>query len=209
MLEFLRGNASNRKLRLFACACCRRIWHLLTNERYRLAVELSEQAADGLITDEHIEDAWLDWIDSDEDFGRGGDAMVAALAATGVSVRWDFVDAHQHAISAATGVHPYYLDPANPAVAVELEAQTHLMRCIVGNPFRPVALDPAWLTWHNSIIPKLAHAIYDERAFDRLPILADAIEEAGCTDADVLAHLRGPGPHLRGCWVVDLILEKE
>jgi hypothetical protein len=67
---------------------------------------------------------------------------------------------------------------------------------------------PVWLCWHGGTIPKLAQAIYDERAFDRLPVLADALEEAGCTDADLLGHLRGPGPHVRGCWALDLLLGK-
>jgi hypothetical protein len=64
------------------------------------------------------------------------------------------------------------------------------------------------LAWRDSTIRKLAKSIYDDRAFDRLPLLADALEEAGCTDADILAHCRGDGPHVRGCWVVDLILGK-
>ncbi len=74
-----------------------------------------------------------------------------------------------------------------------------------GNPFRPVALDPAWCT---STVVALARGIYDERAFDRMPILADALQDAGCDSADVLTHCRGPGPHARGCWVVDLVLGK-
>jgi hypothetical protein len=84
-----------------------------------------------------------------------------------------------------------------------------LLRDIFGNPFRPVALDPAWLAWRGRTIPKLARAIYDERAFDRLPILADALEEAGCTDADLLGHLRLPAVHVRGCFAVDAVLRKE
>ncbi len=91
----------------------------------------------------------------------------------------------------------------------EERAQCGLVRDIFGNPFRPVALDPAWLAWNDGTVPKLAQAIYDERAFDRLPLLADALEDAGCTDAEILAHCRGPGPHVRGCWVVDLLLEKK
>ncbi|HET6572444.1 MAG TPA: hypothetical protein VFG68_02490 [Fimbriiglobus sp.] len=80
-----------------------------------------------------------------------------------------------------------------------------LLRCIVGYPFRPVACDPSWRT---STVVGLAEAIYADRVFDRLPILADALEDAGCTHPDVLAHCRGDGPHARGCWVVDLILGK-
>jgi hypothetical protein len=89
----------------------------------------------------------------------------------------------------------------------EAWSQQHipLLRCIVGNPFRPVVFDPAWRT---ETAVALASAIYAERAFDRLPILADALEEAGCDNTDVLAHCRGPGPHARGCWVVDGVLGK-
>jgi len=67
---------------------------------------------------------------------------------------------------------------------------------------------PAWLSWSSGIISKLAQAIQADQAFERLPVLADALEEAGCTDAAILAHCRGPGPHVRGCWVVDLLLGK-
>lgn len=79
------------------------------------------------------------------------------------------------------------------------------LRCILGNPFRPVAfLD----SWRSEATVALASAIYADRAFDRLPVLADALEEAGCDYPDVLAHCRGPGPHSRGCWVVDGVLGK-
>ena len=73
------------------------------------------------------------------------------------------------------------------------------------NPFRHVALDPAWLLPRSV---NLAQTIYQERAFDRMPELADALEEAGCHDADILGHCRQPGPHVRGCWVVDAILDR-
>ena len=88
-----------------------------------------------------------------------------------------------------------------------------ILRCIFVNPFRPVSLDPAWRT---PTVTALATATYEERILpagtldpDRLAVLADALEEAGCDNADILAHLRGPGPHVRGCWVLDLLLEKE
>jgi hypothetical protein len=69
-------------------------------------------------------------------------------------------------------------------------------------------VETIWLSWNDGIVPKLAQAIYDDRVFDRLPILADALEEAGCTNADILNHCRQPGEHVRGCWVVDLLLGK-
>jgi hypothetical protein len=88
--------------------------------------------------------------------------------------------------------------------------QCQLLRDIFGNPFRPLPrLNPSWLAAEGGTVPKLAASIYEERAFDRLPILADALEEAGCDAAELLTHLRGPGPHVRGCWAVDLLLGKE
>jgi hypothetical protein len=69
-------------------------------------------------------------------------------------------------------------------------------------------INPIWLRWNDGTVVKLAQSIYDERRFTDLPILADALEDAGCADADILAHCRGPGPHVRGCWVVDLLLGK-
>ena len=77
---------------------------------------------------------------------------------------------------------------------------------VFGNPFRPAGLDAAWRTAN---VVNLAKVIYDERRFDDLPVLADALEEAGCDNTDLLSHLRGPGPHARGCWALDLILDKE
>src|SRR5207244_889434 len=92
------------------------------------------------------------------------------------------------------------------AFAEESRRQIALCRCIFGNPFRPVTVNPEWLT---STVIELARGIYDERAFDRLPILGDALQDAGCDNEDVLNHCRGDGPHARGCWVVDLVLGKE
>jgi hypothetical protein len=87
----------------------------------------------------------------------------------------------------------------------EAKAQAELLRDLVGNPFRPAALDPSWLT---AAVKALAQVIYEERRFADMPVLADALEEAGCTNADILAHCRSGGEHARGCWVVDLILAK-
>jgi hypothetical protein len=93
---------------------------------------------------------------------------------------------------------------SNPAVR---KPAPRLLRDIFGPlPFRAVTVDPRWLT---STAVALARTIYEDRAFDRLPILADALEEAGCDNTDVLSHLRGDGPHVRGCWVLDLVLGKE
>ena len=88
----------------------------------------------------------------------------------------------------------------------EWTGQAFLLRDIFGNPFRPITLDPRWLT---STVVDLAQAIYNERAFDRMPILSDALMDAGCDSEDIILHCRGDGPHVRGCWVVDLLLGKE
>jgi hypothetical protein len=95
-----------------------------------------------------------------------------------------------------------------PTYFGERKVQCALLRDIFGNPFRPAAFNPAWRAWRDGTLTHLAQAIYDDRAFDRLPILADALEEAGCADRGLLDHCRGPGPHVRGCWAVDLVLGK-
>jgi hypothetical protein len=120
------------------------------------------------------------------------------------------------ALAAVTNPGGRYSDPAFcSSQAAEERSQCDILRCIVGNPFRPVTLSPAILDWNDSVVVRLAQAIYEqrimpERSLDNglLAILADALEEAGCTDTDILGHLRGPGPHVRGCWPVDLCLGK-
>jgi hypothetical protein len=124
------------------------------------------------------------------------------------------------ALALATGRHGFALSPARLCgeaasyaaraarrPAFEQVAQAAVLRDIFGPlPFREVVMDPLLLTWKAGVVVKLAQAIYNEMAFDRLPVLADALEEGGCDNEDVLAHLRGPGPHARGCWVLDLVL---
>jgi hypothetical protein len=90
----------------------------------------------------------------------------------------------------------------------ELRAQAGLLRDVVGNPFQPGAAKATRLTGDDSAVVKLAQDIYDERSFNRMPILADALKDAGCEDADILAHCRQKRKHVRGCWVVDLLLGK-
>jgi hypothetical protein len=92
----------------------------------------------------------------------------------------------------------------------ERAVQAHLLRCVIGNPFHPrPGAHTSLLEWQDGIVRRLAQAVYNDRDFGRMPILGDAVEEAGCTDADILSHLRSPSPHVRGCWVLDLILDKK
>jgi hypothetical protein len=92
-------------------------------------------------------------------------------------------------------------------IGVQAEVNVHhtFFNDIFGNPFRPVAFDPAWRT---STAVGVATGIYEDRAFDRMLILADALQDAGCEDDAILSHCRGDGPRVRGCWVVDLVLQK-
>jgi hypothetical protein len=122
-----------------------------------------------------------------------GDAETAVYLSSGGYLQWFFEGG---------------TDIAEVPHAVEVAAQVALLRDLFGNPFRPASIDPSWLTWNGGTVPRMAKAIYNDRRFGDLPILADALEEAGCTDAGILTHCRSEGPHVRGCWVVDLILGK-
>jgi hypothetical protein len=113
------------------------------------------------------------------------------------------------AVACATldaGSNPF---AATAAKRGELAAQCHLLRDLFGNAFNPVNHNSAWPEWNDGALVRLAQGIYDDRAFDRLPTLANALEDAGCAEPDLLSHLRSPGPHVRGCWAVDLLLGKE
>lgn len=228
---------SDRKLRLFACACCRSVWHLLTDERSRRAVEVAEQHADGQATDAELAAAWAAaWAAAGD--AAGDPFRAAARAATWYSASraaawaaaWD--TAWAAAWDAARDAAKDVAWAAGEDTAWKM--QSNVLRCIFGNPSRPMLVpqgtwiwtnpqgvvdehgcNPApwlpkhWLTWHDATVPRLAQAIYDNRTFDRLPILADALEEAGCDNEDILAHLRSLDPHARGCWTLDVILGKE
>jgi hypothetical protein len=221
MREFLRKRKYDRKLRLFAVACCRPLWHLL-GEQGRGLVEAAERYADRVgRTSELIDrvqatfgEAGLDPVPAGArtraDRRARSRALARALAAEAARAAGGY-----SGFSAALGV----LRPAAVAakrdfrppavrgrlVTAERRAQASLLRDTVGNPFRPPPACPPEMT---SVAARLAAAIYEGRRFGELPLLADALEDAGCTDADLLGHLRGPGPHVRGCWAVDLLLAK-
>jgi hypothetical protein len=233
MLEFLRGKASDRKLRWFACACCRRIWHLLPKV-VRKAVLAAERCAEGLAGEQALRHA-----NRTQSLAfRRPYMMAARLTIIVTEYRGEYM-AQQTAecVSDLLGeraVQEAGLEPnwrasdygkwqkdaaqlrrkggasqvANEASIPERVAQASLLRDICGNPFRPLALDPSCLRWNDRLVVRLAQAIYDGRSFQDLPVLADALEEAGCADPDILGHCRGGGGHVRGCWVVDAILGK-
>jgi hypothetical protein len=233
MLEFLRGKASERKLRLFAVACCRRVSHLLKDERSRVAVEVGERYADRLATKDALDEARENSSDASGAAHRAATAAGwsantwiangAANAAYGVCGHWQnwlsdsrLFETPIWAARATAGPEvEHVLSDAARADGFENEQDTQcqLLRDLVGPmPFRSVGLDQAILQWNDGRVAKLARTIYDESRFDLTPILGEALQDARCDDAEILAHCRGPGPHVRGCrgcWVVDLLLGKE
>lgn len=195
MLDFLQDKASERKLRLFACAWCRCVWVSLTEKPFRDAVEVAERFADGSASKNDLAAARKT---SGAALERCGLAGVAGPAYSALGCAWSTT--RMPVMSAA--MYPTWVFNQE----AEKQQQASMLRDLVGNPFDSVPVDPSWLT---PAVVKLAQSIYDKRAFNRLLLLADALEEAGCADTDILGHCRQPGPHVRGCWVVDMLLGKE
>jgi hypothetical protein len=190
MLNALAGRASDRKLRLFACACYRRVWGL-TDPMMHEAVAFAEAAADGLAPPAELEARWLTWRPPE---GEASWLLSPhAAEAASESAKW------------SANIRAIRLGHRGGLQNEEWAYQADLLRCVFGNPYRPVAADPAWRT---SAAVTLARAMYDSRDFAAMPLLADLLEEAGCPAA-VSEHCRGEGPHVRGCWVVDLLLGRE
>jgi hypothetical protein len=230
MIEFLRGGASDRKLRLFAVACCRRVWHLLRDERSRQSVEVAERYADGLATDDELNDGRENSSDASSEAHRAAMAAgwsrgtwianAGANAAYGACGHWQnwlsdtrLFDTPVWAARATAGPEvEHVLTDAAQAEGFdnEQEKQCQILRDIFGpTRFRCVELGRTIVQWNGGTIIKMAQAIYDDQTFDRLPILADALEDAGCDDGDILAHCHGAVLHVRGCWVIDCVLGKE
>jgi hypothetical protein len=213
MLAYLRGTASDRKLRLFACSCCRRVWALLIDPASRAAVEFSEAHADaglrgrrGFPAVRRAAHLALRAAQRAAE-GAGPEArhavqarVLAAYAVDGLTAP---VQAAAVANNLARAIRVLRGVALRSGACPEQEQQAGLVREQFGNPFRCVAVEPQWL---SSDVVALARGIHAEGAFDRLPILADALQEAGCEEGPLLAHCRGPGPHARGCWAVDLLL---
>jgi hypothetical protein len=218
MLQFLNDRASERKLRLLACACCRRLYHLSTDERVWDAVAIAERFADGLVTDAERSNARKSAQQAAQ--SRAVTRRPTLSKSERRTASMAYYATARGATEAAYGVLRLAIEPpiwragghnACDWKAIKTsETATHaaILRDIFGSPFHSLILDPSWLSWNDGTIVKLARVIYDECAFERLPILADALEESGCTNPEILNHCRQPGEHVRGCWVVDLILGK-
>lgn len=230
MLEFLQRKASDRKVRLFAVACCRRVWPSLEHAEFREAVEKAESFADGLIEEAEMiqarERALAIFVGLHGKHDGPGAALSASASpgprkpfferiADALDPPWweDELDrgdplgpalvTARHAARAAADWQGQKGTPDAPARLAEQKEQAGLVRCIFGSPFRP---RPASGTWLSGEARSRAEAIHAERAFDRLPQLADTLEASGSTNADIIEHCRSGRVHARGCWVVDLLL---
>jgi hypothetical protein len=222
MLDFLwgSGNVSGRKLRLFAVACCRLLRHLLSDKPYRHAVDVAERFADRLATASDLRAANRDCERvalQGEIEGSPGPMWLAGWFADAYGGARDtsgHPDAPAVAAWAATLPDPREAVelclPWVTALGVQPAVQAAVLRDVMHAPYRPVYLRASWRRWNDAVVQRMAEAIYEGRRFsaDRMGVLADALEEAGCTDPDLLGHLRGPGPHVRGCWGLDAVLGK-
>jgi hypothetical protein len=191
MQQFLEGKVSDRKARLYCCACCRHIWYLFTDRRTRNAVEVTELYADGMATVEDVGEAEAKVLRKFNMHEASFMGFIALFNPPSVSLV-----AEEAAKHSGWGVAPF----------------CDILRELFGNPFRATTLNPALRT---ADVVRLAEAAYSDRHLPSgrlnpacLAVLADALEDAGCADPDLLGHLRGPGPHVRGCWALDLLLGK-
>lgn len=218
MLEFIRPRTSERKLRLFACACASQLRHLLFDLRSVLALETAERCADGLASETELRGAEKAAFE----IARTADLRTTATdprwAATRAAARAAALDPFAAAMGAAfvatLGHAPWVFHPGGGVEhhgAEPARSQAHCLQCdnlreVVGNPFRSPWVEGEWLRWNDEIVARLALEIYQTSRFADLPVLADALEDAGCDCADLLDHLRRPAGHVRGCWAVDFLL---
>jgi hypothetical protein len=220
LLAAVLPTASERKLRLFACACARCFWDEFDHPRSRQAIEITERYADGLIGPNEYRIAAeaarsvarsvrVIWPHEQWEIrSRASEVRSLARDASQRNVRLSVRNAVRTALRLSHSDQRRAADGAKPRWSLESlqEELCNRFRDVFG-PSEP--LDSAVLAWNDRAVPHVAQAIYDERDFARLPILADALEDAGCTDDAILAHCRGGELHVRGCWVVDLILGKQ
>jgi hypothetical protein len=213
LLAVARERMSDRQRRLFAVACCRRATRGMHDNRSLRALEVAVRYADGRASDGELYAAQQDASEAYIDLRDSRLAMDSAIVWT----RQAELLAQAAALSVTAGI--YYAEDAADCVRWALLAangwrseqeeessQCRLLREMVGPVFRAPAVEPAWLAASDGAVRYLAELIDRDAAFDTLPILADALEDAGCSDEDILSHCRGGGEHVRGCWVIDRLL---
>jgi hypothetical protein len=249
MLAALPGKVSERKLRLFACACCRRAWHLLPEEPSRRAVEIAESHADGATTAEELAQAraaarQVTWGRIQQVHSLASTSCVSQNARSAWALVWaacaaeEAADAHvwsEWTPGVGQEVNPSQSLALRTAQVVswaktvaeeqglwskdglpslrnfddEEDYQCELLRDVFGSVICPVWIDPKWLSFRSGTVARMALAIHEEARFEDLPILADALEDAGCDSTRLLDHCRSSGPHVRGCWAVDALLRRD
>lgn len=226
LLTYLRGTATERQRRLFACACCRRVWDLMEDPSRRL-VECVERFVDGLAHASELRALWARApftgpfsTDAVTPRNDAADAAWYAAADDQCPCSCDGLDSRceqchgSGTVSGAdqcSGAAALALSGAatedwleqRKRFTVERRVHTHVLRDIVGNPFRASSLSPECLSWNDGCVGRIAQTIYQARGFEALPFLCDAYEAAGGNDVAIIRHLREPGEHVRGCWVID------
>ena len=194
---------TDRRIRLFRVACCNQFRRYLTIKEARDAVKIAEGFVEGLVTIEQLRGAYyggagrfITYIQNKKNWKSRRDNQL------GERIEW----AGYAIDTCSPDAMDLYPNPdAEPRLFLK-EVSPSVAREIFGNPFRPITPDTSWLT---PTVLALAQGIYNEKAFDRMPILADALQDASCNNEDILNHCRLPGHHVRGCWVVDLLLNKK
>jgi hypothetical protein len=227
LMQWERIATTERKLRLFAVACCRRIPALNSDAILAAVIDTVERFADRLATEEEVRDAHLRADSIADSAGETADDCESVEGLSENTVRWQAVHCAAWAThwasfpgelrtvidrcpgAAADGVglalvgRDYEVDQLEKGATEERAVQADLFRDIIGNPFRPVDFSTSWRT---GTAVSLARQMDESRDFSAMPILGDALQDAGCDNDDLLNHCRGPGQHVRGCWVVDLVL---
>jgi hypothetical protein len=194
--EFFHKNwAHPRAPRLLSCSVCRLIWDQFTDSRSRKAIEVAEEYADGIVTLKALTAAHKTERTAYEE-ARKPDRWHCAIAAETACPK-NVMSALESVVMTVSGTDQTAFDP----LVMPMIHDVFHRRL-----FNPIILNP---TWRTSTVLALATGIYEEKAFDRMPILADALGDAGCDNEDILNHCRGPGPHCRGCFAIDLILGKQ
>jgi hypothetical protein len=209
MLRALTGHGSDRKWRLLCCACFRRLYGpRVQDPRTSAAVEVAERYAEDLANKQELVAARREARRANEPsfhvkraawwttYGRPRPAVRSLLRA-------EYPPAWVRRLNQSPG------RPRRPLSGAEEAQVCALIRELFADPFRRPTFDPSWLRWNEGIVLKIAQGIHDDRAFERLPVLADALEDAGCTDEVILGHCRRRPGHLRGCWVLDGLLGRE
>ena len=215
MLDYLGEGASDRKLRLFACACVRRFWSAFTYPVPREAVALAERLAEGTATPEEVEamraqaEASAGNAPEFEQFAYiAASATLAEQASEAAATACARI--RQHAVRIAA-YETIYTENEAEVVARASQEESHrqveLLNELFGNPFRPVAIEPHWLAWGDGVVVRMAREIEEAQRFAELPYLADALMDAGCDAEPLLRHLRQTRGHIRGCWALDALLE--